>query len=532
MTTFSSFIRQLFGARNPDDLARERINTWEAWLSPLPTPDGTGVGRDPGYDDAFIAVREEIGKLSDIDDALIVQSCEQLLREVGKDLRLAGNYMFARVRQDGAAGLADGLELIAALVDRFGHVLLPARDEAKRSAVQWVATSRVLEQLDRHGEFAPAELERAMAALNLLMGRTSAWPEAARPDLQPLVSRFEGNGDEIVRPVPEGPAAPAGGQGSSSGGPIASTRDALDHARMLAQFLRNEEHGYLPAARLVRCVRWDTVHEVSPADAQGRTRLAPPRAELRQQLKRLVLQKQWPELLERVEGAYMEGVNHLWLDLQYFQHVALDHAGAPYTGWRDILRTDFALFLDRLHGIERLAFSDGTPFADDTTLEWIASHAVVRNLDQGEALAALPVSTDDVDGAAGNWQEIEAQARDLAHHQGIEAAAFAWLDGLPGIRSDRQRYLQRWVRARVAEHAGRPDVALRLLAELDESGQRFRLAAWEPSLTFEVKHHLLKALKASITRKDADKPAITRQIEKRGHEMTVLDPTRAIAVLN
>jgi type VI secretion system protein VasJ len=510
MTTFSSFIRQLFGARNPDDLARERIDAWEAWLSPLPSPDGTGVGRDPGYDDAFIAVREEIGKLSDIDDALIVQSCEQLLREVGKDLRLAGYYVFARVRQDGPAGLADGLELIAALVDRFGQALLPLRDEAKRSAIEWVATTRVLEQLDRHGEFAPAELERAMAALNLLMSKTSAWPEAARPNLQPLVSRFEGNSEETVRPVPDGPAAFPSTQGSSSGTPIASTRDALEQARMLAQFLRNEEHGYLPAARLVRCVRWDTVHEVPPADAQGRTRLAPPRAELRQQLRRLVLQKRWPELLERVEGAYMEGVNHLWLDLQYFQHVALDHAGAPYTGWRDNLRTDFALFLDRLHGIERLAFNDGTPFADDATLEWIASHAVVRNLDQGEALAALPVSTDDEDGAAGNWQEMEAQARDLAHGQGIEAA-FAWLDGLPGIRSERQRYLQRWVMARVAEHAGRPDVALRLLGELDESGQRFRLAAWEPSLTFEVKHHLLKALKASMTRKDADKPAITRQ---------------------
>jgi type VI secretion system protein VasJ len=79
-----------------------------------------------------------------------------------------------------------------------------------------------------------------------------------------------------------------------------------------------------------------------------------------------------------------------------------------------ILRTDFALFLDRLHGIERLVFNDGTPFADDATLEWIASHAVVRNLEQGEALASLPVSTDDEDGAAGNWQEMEAQAPDLA----------------------------------------------------------------------------------------------------------------------
>lgn len=531
MNMFANFIKQRFGTRNPDDLARERFSAWEDWLKPLSSAEGKGVGRDPAYDDAFITVKEEIGKLSGIDDALIVQSCKQILCEVGKDLRLAGYYAFARVRQDGAAGLADGLELLAALVDRFGHALLPGRDEAKRSAIEWVATARVLEQLDRHGEFAPTELERAMAALNLLIGKTADWPEAAHPNLQALVSRFEG-GEDVVRPVTESSTAMPGGSALLSTGvtTIASTRDALEYTRVLAKYLRDEEHGYLPAARLVRCMRWDTVHEVPPADPKGYTRLAPPRTELRQQFKRLVLQKQWPELLERVEGAYMEGVNHLWLDLQYYQHVALDHAGSPYTEWRDILKTDFALFLDRMPGIQRLAFHDGTPFADDATLEWIASNAVVRNLDQGEALAALPVSTDDEDGAVANWQEMEAQARELAQSQGIEAA-FAWIDGLPGIRTDRQRYLQRWVMARVADNAGRPDICLRLLAELDAGGPQFRLAGWEPSLTFEVKHHLLKTLKASMNRKDADRPAITRQIEKLGHEMTVLDPARAVAVL-
>ncbi|WP_408500345.1 type VI secretion system protein TssA [Paraburkholderia sediminicola] len=527
---FANFIKQIFGGRNPDDFVRARIDTWAEWLRPLQSVDGGGVGRDPGYDDAFMVVKEEIGKLSDIDNALIASSCEQLIKQVGKDLRLAGYYVFARVRQDGAAGFADGLELAAALIDRFGPALLPARDEAKRTALEWVATARVLDQLDRHDAFAPADLERAMAALNLIMGRTGEWAEAARPNLQPLVSRFEGK-DEPARADTDASVAHPGVLALSSGATaIASTRDALEQARLVAQFLRNQENGYLPSVRLIRCVRWDTLHDAPPADGQGRTRLAPPRSELRQQLKRLVLQKQWHELLERVEGAYMEGVNHLWLDLQYFQHIALDHAGAPYTEWRDILRADFALFLERLDGIERLAFSDGTAFADDATLEWIASHAVVRNLDEGEALAALPVSTDDENGAAGNWQEMELQARELTQSQGLDAA-LAWLSALPGIRSDRQRYLQRWVMARVADHAGRADTALHLLGELDEGGQAYQLTRWEPSLTFEVKHHLLTTLKALLTRKDADKPALAQRIEKLRGELTVLDPARAVALL-
>ncbi|WP_028225434.1 type VI secretion system protein TssA [Paraburkholderia ferrariae] len=523
--------KHLFPAReDAGELARLRLAAWSPWLQPL--PGEAGVGRDPGYEDAFFALRDEAGKLTGIDESLIARSCEQLLKETGKDLRLAGYYAFARLRQDGTAGFADGLELAAALVDCFGVAVLPARAEAKKGALEMLATARMLELLESRGEFAQTDLERALAALDVLVTLTGAWPEAARPNLQPLVSRFErrdgaGRTDRIDEDDPVVLSSPA--VAGTSSGPIVSTRDLLDQVRTMAVWLRDQENGYLPSVRLVRSIRWDTLHDVPPADPAAHTRLAAPRAELRQQMKRLVLQKQWHELLERVEGAFMEGVNHLWFDLQYFQHVALDHVGAPYSAWRELLRADFALFLERLPGLERLSFSDGTPFADDTTLEWIARHAVVRDLEAGEGVAPLPVSADSEDDAAGDWPEIEAQARDLAGRDGIEAA-FAWLESLPGLKTDRHRYLQRLVMARLADHAGRADTALALLVELDASAKSLPLVRWDPALVFEVKHQLLRALKATSNRKDADKPALARRMGELQGEMTTLDPARALTL--
>ena len=520
--------KSLFPARDDaEQLARSRLDAWNDWLQPL--PGDAGVGRDPGYEDTFFEVREETQKLSDIDDTLIVRSCEQLLKETGKDLRVAGYYAFARLRQDGPAGFADGLELAAALVDRFGEAVLPGRAEARKGALEMLATARMIELLEARAAFGPADLERALAALDVLIERTGKWGEAARPNLQPLVSRFARQ-DEPIRcveqdaVVPSLPAWPA-----KASGPIGSALALLEQARAMALWLRDQENGYLPSVRLVRSVRWDTLHDVSPADATGRTRLAPPRGELRQQMKRLVLQKQWHELLERVERAFMEGVNHLWFDLQYFQHVALDHVGAPYSAWRELLRADFALFLERLPGIERLTFDDGTPFADDTTLEWIARHAVVRDLEAGEGMAPLTVSTGSDDGAAGDWPEIEAQARELAGREGVEAA-FGWLEALPGLRTDRHRYLQRLVMARLADHSGRADAALALLAELDTSARSLPLMRWEPALVFEVKQQLVRALKAMSNRKDADKPALARRIGELQAELTVLDPAHALTL--
>lgn len=519
--------KSLFPARDDaEQLARTRLDAWNAWLQPL--PGDAGVGRDPGYEDTFFELREETQKLSGIDDGLIIRSCELLLKETGKDVRLAGYYAFARLRQDGSAGFADGLELAAALVDRFGEGVLPVRAEARKGALEMLATARMIDLLESRGAFAPADLERALAALDVLVSHTGRWAEAARPNLQPLVSRFERK-DEPTRNVEHVAGIPSSSSSTVSSGAIASALDLLDRARTMAAWLRDQENGYLPSVRLVRSVRWDTLHEVPPADAAFQTRLAPPRNELRQQMKRLVLQKQWHELLERVEGAFMEGVNHLWFDLQYFQHVALDHIGAPYNLWRELLRADFALFLERLPGIERLAFNDGTAFADDMTLEWIARHAVVRDLEAGESVVPLPVSAGSDDGATGDWPEIEAQARELAGREGVEAA-FGWLEALPGMKTDRHRYLQRLVMARLADHAGRADTALALLAELDTSARSLPLMRWEPALAFEVKQQLVRVLKAMSNRKDADKPMLARRIGELQAELTVLDPARALTL--
>jgi type VI secretion system protein VasJ len=523
----SGLFKALFPSRDAEQLTRSRLEVWSAWLQPL-AGEG-GIGRDPGYEDAFFALKDESTRLSGIDDALIIRSCEQLLKETGKDLRVGSYHAQARLRQDGPAGFADGLELVAALIDRFGEAVLPARAEAKKGALELLATARTIELLDSRGPFASADLERALAALDVLVTRTATWTEAARPNLQPLVARFErreeATGDGGAAPD----AAPSHLGPSMSASATTSALHLLDQARSMAAWLRDQDGGYLPSVRLVRCIRWDTLDEVPPADSASRTRLAPPRGELRQQLKRLVLQKQWHELLERVEGAFMEDVNHLWLDLQYFQHVALDHVGPPYSAWRELLRADFALFLERLPGIERLAFKDGTPFADDTTLEWIARHAVVRDLEAGEAVAPLGVSADTDGDAAGDWPEIEAQARDLAGRDGLEAA-FAWLDALPGMKTERHRFLLRLVMARLADHTGRADTSLALLGELDAQARTLAVTRWEPALVFEVRQQLVRVLKAASHRKDADKPALARRIAELQAELTVLDPARALGL--
>ena len=73
-------------------------------------------GDDPGYDDDFQQMREEVNKITGADSDLICRLAEKLLTTVTKDIRVASYYAWARLHRDGESGLADGLELLAGLM--------------------------------------------------------------------------------------------------------------------------------------------------------------------------------------------------------------------------------------------------------------------------------------------------------------------------------------------------------------------------------------------------------------------------------
>ena len=140
-----------------------------------------GVG-----DDDFQRMREEVNKLSGADAALVVQLAEKLFRQRCKDLRVATYYLWARVQGEGEKGLADGLSLLAALLERYAEGVLPLRPNSRRQALEWLSSGKVLDCLLRFPEVVKAEAERTVAALAWLEHGLQLWPQEQRPQLEGL----------------------------------------------------------------------------------------------------------------------------------------------------------------------------------------------------------------------------------------------------------------------------------------------------------------------------------------------------------
>jgi type VI secretion system protein VasJ len=362
-----------------------------------------------------------------------------LLTTTAKDIRIATYYCWARLHQDGEAGFAEGLELLAGLLQRYGMQLHPQRERSRKAALEWLAGSRVLDSLSLWPEVVREDAQRTAGALLLISTRLETEPEASRPELNALYSALEsrlmkaGGVDAVVPQNAVIRRSHSLTHATESDAPvlsrITSGQDLLAQARTLTGYLREQPDGWLAAHRLMKSLRHDTLSAIPAPDAEGKTRIEPPRADQRAMLKRLYLQQSWLEILEQADSTFSRGANHLWLDLQWYIHQALVKLGQDVLA--DIIIADLKGLLRRLTGLETLAFNDGTPFADEVTLNWI-NQSVLDDMSgwRDEPVSAASETDNDI-------LALEPEALEKADTDGLDATLH-WLQTRPGCDSKRQ----------------------------------------------------------------------------------------------
>ncbi|ANG94126.1 type VI secretion system protein TssA [Enterobacteriaceae bacterium 155047] len=524
-----STLQNLVAACQADEIqlrqqAQARTENWQPWLAPVSIASPTG--EDPGYDDDFQRIREEVNKLSGIDTGLICTLAEKLLTTTAKDIRIATYYCWARLHQDGEAGFAEGLELLVGLLQHYGAQLHPQRERSRKPALEWLAGARVLDSLSLYPEVVRDDAQRTAGVLLLISDSLETEPEASRPELNALYSTLEsrlikGGGVDAV--VPQNAGNKAQSQPSThtaeSGAPvlnrISSGQDLLAQARTLTGYLREQPDGWLAAHRLMKSLRHDTLSAIPAPDAEGKTRIEPPRTDQRAILKRLYLQQSWLEILEQADSTFSRGANHLWLDLQWYIHQALVRSGQDVLA--DIIAADLKGLLRRLTGLETLAFNDGTPFADEVTLNWI-NQSVLDDMSgwRDEPVSAIRTGDNDI-------LALEPEALEKADSEGLDVTLH-WLQTRPGADSAKDKWLLRLLMARVAEQKGKNELALHLLGELDSAAQSITLMQWTPALLFEVKSRRLRLLRMKATRSETDKSRLQPEMDQLLAGLIALDP--------
>jgi type VI secretion system protein VasJ len=484
------------------------------------------MGANINYDAEFDAVKTELGKIGSIDFELIEKNCRDLLAGKSKDIRVLCFLSYVYLRDAKWGPLADVFEGFAKLCQQNFDAMFPDRERAKQLAIKWLSEPKynecAAEKKPEEQDYEP--ISRLLAGLTGI----KAVLEPKFPEGSPFPSGFYTavqNWEKACKPKPA-PAAPAAGAGGAAAGADAmdTPKQAQTIARKAAFFLIEKEPQRIMGFRLMRIVRWDILEKAPPSDA-GKTQLAPPAADLAASLSAMLSNKEFKPALDKAETAFTAGANHLWLGLQRIAATACRGLGEAHKPVEQAIMVETGLLIRRIPDLLNLSFSDGSPFCDDATKEWIAK-SVMPLFSQQDAASAKNGQ------AAGDKLEIEKKdVASLTASGQTEKALDLLQNAIRNSSNERDNFRRSIMVCTLLMSAKQPDIALSILESLTEKIQLYHLDKWDPDLAVEAWSNMVKVLKVAKASKPA--PLQASMHEKQNSilsKISQIDPKKAFSL--
>lgn len=425
------------------------------------------------------------------DWAATAEQATAFLQQQSKDLRVVVWLTWALQQTQGWAGLQAGLALLERLVDGHWGALHPRKDRTRAAACLWLygRLERLFDSATLHG-LEDAWLEVFSTQLASLEQLLQPRLGEQAPLLLPLIRRLDEQQRRQAQartpvasiPTATTPLAAATGAGTAlplSQGPVEADKDAhrllrqlQEGARGLSSWWLRQRVGDPRALRLNRALLWSGIDSLPTHDAQGITGLRGLPADRLTFFQERQAAGDATTLLGELEISLARAP--FWLDGQRLAWECLTSLAAE-TSCREI-EWPLILLLERLPGLEALAFHDGQPFADAQTRLWLAGLAS-RTAPQPAVLAS--------ESSQEAWTIALADALAELRGRGLKHAVRLLQQGRRNAQGERQRLLWDLASVQLLLQARQFELAHCQLAELDAEHGAL-LARWEPHLALEI----------------------------------------------
>jgi len=253
--------------------------------------------------------------------------------------------------------------------------------------------------------------------------------------------------------------------------------DATARVISAARFLRRSEPHNPASYLMLRALRWG---ELRAEGASPDPRLLEaPSAGQRTQLRGLMLDANWDQLLEIAETVMGTPVGRGWLDLQRYALMACQALGEEYTIVATAIRGELRALVAAIPGLPTMTLMDDLPTASGATLQWLREEQLVGGEGAGEMAepAAAPMLSADAREREGRSAVDRAKAEVRAGRP--EKAIELLMRALDREKSRRGRFLRQSELANVMVDAGFLQVAQPILQEMMTDIENHKLEEWE-----------------------------------------------------
>lgn len=529
-------------------------------LGQTPISPDKPAGEDAHYEPEFEELQQEIDKLSiasasgeGTDWKKVASLSVTILSEKSKDLLVAAYLATALTRLHGFEGFGAAVAMLDDLVNNFWETMYPAkrrmrgrlnaiawwqermesfakglRDSPPLPAEQVENAKKALDALDQSlrekVEDAPSmrELINYVSLLPVRQPEPETPPMAAQPaSPQPDTTPAMPAPTPRPQPAPAPPPAPAVQTARTPPAPAQATdkKEAaqalstlLDQLLGLAEFHFQDAPTNPLSYRLRRLWAWLPLAAPPPAE-MGQTRIPPPDSIIKPSIEQLLAAGNHEAALRAAESRVTE--HRFWLDISRLSATALENLGPSFKSAHAAVCAETLLLMERLQGLENLGFSDGTPFADPETRDWLKG----LSLGNGDAAQAGG------DVLAANVEQALSQARGLLKDKKTLDAVDLVQQGLESASSGKARLLWRLALGRLLLLAGKPDLAAPLNEKNLADIEVHDLESFDPGLALQILLLVHETCKAAGDEgsKPMEKQALARIVR--------LDPGQAMRIV-
>jgi type VI secretion system protein VasJ len=471
-------------------------------IGKLPIADNAPAGEDIRSDAIFSDLSAEIEKMSSpfsmssADWKMVLNLSSDIIQNRSKDLLVLSYLCVALEKTRGLKGLAIGVHIYRDMLSTYWESMFPSkkRMHGRRNAIEWLVEKITTDIEGMQTEEWPKDsIESFLDDLNgvntFLRENMDEAPamDSLIAAIVPLI-REEGSRSEktIQEPVDE-PATkenPAAKTLNTSNnvhiikinpdeGPQQMLNQGINMLRVISSALMQQNKLNAVAFRLNRIIAWASVEQVPP-DGEGKSLIPPPDEQVINYLKDLCESGKWKDLLDASETRIPQFP--FWLDLSHYVVESLKHLGEKALS--EEIEGETAIYVKRLHGIERLSFSDGTPFADQETRDWIKD-LYKKTENRAPTVIQNTILQQQID------QEL-ARARSIAREGNLSAALQNFKNKITGASSERDRFLWQISLCDFLSQSKYIQFAVPYFQELIRCIDVYRIAEWEPALAVEA----------------------------------------------
>jgi type VI secretion system protein ImpA len=332
---------------------------------------------------------------------------------------------------------------------------------------------------ERFGDTAPnfIRLQDALAEVQRTVRQLLAKKLELDPDPPEPLPSF----DQVSPAVSvDSSAASTPSAGAVAGRPVMGSdptdrADATDRAIGAARFLRHSEPRNPASYLLLRGFRWGELRGqgVSPDPRL----LEAPSSQIRTQLKALLLEAKWTQLLEAAETVMATPVGRGWLDLQRYVLSACEGLGGEFELVSRAILGELRALLADVPALPTMTLMDDMPTANEETQQWLRQQGF-NGAQPPEGVAEEQVSVMRTNGQAiadRAWERATAEVRAGRAPRGIQLL----MEELTKEKTPRSRFLRRTQIARMMVDNGLEAIAVPILVELLALIENHKLSEWE-----------------------------------------------------